>query len=224
VGERRTGKGLKHGDVIEVVKDFDPKSLSPGDRVIHRADNKRWYFSTRIPPRGASPIYDVDQAFFDRGWIKVVDHVDDVPKQGQHKVLRPERETKFIHSMNRFVPDIRKLWKQDKRYKEFNNGLDLLVRKVLQAESGLTVGDVAYDFFVFAHNQQASRGWTVNIVGRSVKRLERKGNIVKDLDFALGLLTLPRGPRIVRGHPAGQGGHEDSDGSVGSLGRPVAML
>lgn len=190
---------VKHGDVIEVVKDFDAGVVSPGDRVIHRAGAERWYFRTRMPSDGAAPLYDSSPVLdpddpATRGpWLKVVAHLDEVPddpdKFASHPILRPERMVKFCRSTAFFADSICRLWRCDLRFAKNKDKLDAMVVRILEDEPDLLWNtDIGYHFFFYALQDphRPWRGYTkmMNSIGRaldsSVKRLETAGRIVKN--------------------------------------------
>jgi len=185
---------LQIGDVIEVVTDFDSCVVSPGDRVIHLG-KKRWYFTTRFPCHGPAPIYDCNPVHFEEGWLKIVDHLDDLPTDpdelANHPSLRPERRERFLDSLVRHAPAVRKVWQLDLRYKEAKETIDNLVVAILRDEPGLLWDvDLAHHFFwntLSDHERwwRRERKLTENIgraLDSSVKRLEAAGRIYQPKD------------------------------------------
>ena len=143
-----------------------------------------------MPSHGVAPIYDCTPVHFEEGWLKVVDHLDDLPSDpdelAHHPILRPERRERFVNSLIRHAPAVRKVWQRDLRYKEAKETLDNLVVSILRDDPDLLWNaDLALHFFWNTLSDR-ERWWRreqklAESIGRalnsSIKRLEAAGHI-----------------------------------------------
>lgn len=125
---------LHHGDIIEVISDFDPGVVEPGDRALNRGGMSRWVFHARVQG-GIAPIYDAILLPNDFRW-KIVGRVEEEEFDFMfHSALRPQRREHFNATITRHKKSIRHLWASDHR-RTMRDFMDLLC-VIVQEEPGL---------------------------------------------------------------------------------------
>lgn len=147
---------LHHGDIIEVISDFDPGVVEPGDRALYKGGLTRWVFYTRIRG-GIAPIYDATLMPDDGRW-KIVGRVEEEDFDYlYHTALRPERREHFLATVTRYKEPIRHLWESDLRKTQAD--FATLLYAIIQEEPGLLAEQILWDIMEPACRPSKGRAW-----------------------------------------------------------------